>query len=274
MKKIFLYSLAISFSICIYALTFAEEFGNVNFPEGSVSFADIVVSYSPTAGVKSPFNDPNQALGPPNFTSSDKGDYVALGDEGTLIVKFTDNSLTTSGDETLDLWIFEIGGAIEPTEISISTDGTNWINVGHAGGSTSGIDIDSYIDNGVIPGEKYSYVLLRDMLPHQSGSPDTGADIDAIGAISSSSPVHDCIDSDKDGVIDEWDQCPDTKEGSWINSSGCPATGLYTEEQMNQMVSSILLWGDINGDNKISLIEAIKALRVTSGITEPAIKNE
>ena len=79
-------------------------------------------------------------------------------------------------------------------------------------------------------------------------------------------------DSDNDGVPDERDTCPNTPQNSWVNKNGCPASGLYTEEQMNQMVQAILTWGDINGDKKIDLSEAIHALRVTSGITTPAIK--
>jgi len=80
------------------------------------------------------------------------------------------------------------------------------------------------------------------------------------------------MDSDKDGVIDQWDECPSTASDSFVNKIGCTPQGLYTEDQMNQMVNSILLWGDTNGDNKINLIEAIKALRITSGVTEPNIK--
>jgi len=92
---------------------------------------------------------------------------------------------------------------------------------------------DSYIELGVVLWEKYSYIKLRDKLPHQSNSeyPDTGADIDAIGAISSSSPITTtCFDSDEDGVIDDWDKCPNTINGSWINSIGCPAQGLYIQK--------------------------------------------
>ena len=81
-----------------------------------------------------------------------------------------------------------------------------------------------------------------------------------------------CTDSDSDGVPDQWDTCPDTPTNSWVNKSGCPASGFYTEEQMNQMVEAILTWGDTDGDKKITLIEAIQALRVTLGVTEPAIK--
>ncbi|KPA15374.1 conserved hypothetical protein, secreted [Candidatus Magnetomorum sp. HK-1] len=79
-------------------------------------------------------------------------------------------------------------------------------------------------------------------------------------------------DNDNDGVIDQWDNCPKTPINSIVNKLGCTIQGLYTEEQMNQMVSSILSWGDTNGDNKINLIEAIKALRITSGVTEPSHK--
>jgi len=79
-------------------------------------------------------------------------------------------------------------------------------------------------------------------------------------------------DSDNDGVIDSIDKCPDTASGSYTDKDGCPASGLYTQEQLNNVISEILLWGDIDGDKKISLSEAVHALQVTSGITEPAIK--
>jgi len=76
-------------------------------------------------------------------------------------------------------------------------------------------------------------------------------------------------DSDNDGVVDLLDKCPDTSSGSYTDSDGCPASGLYSEEQMNDLVKAILTWGDTDGDKKITLIEAIHALRITSGITEP-----
>ena len=79
-------------------------------------------------------------------------------------------------------------------------------------------------------------------------------------------------DTDSDGVIDIWDMCPNTPQNSYIDKTGCHISGLYTEEQMNEMVQKILSWGDLNNDNKISLIEAIKALRITSGVTEPSLK--
>jgi len=82
-----------------------------------------------------------------------------------------------------------------------------------------------------------------------------------------------CIDSDNDGVPDQWDLCPNTSPGSYVDRNGCPAIGLYSEEQVNKMVKNILAWGDIDGDNKIGLSEVIYALRVVSGLTEPSIIN-
>jgi len=105
------------------------------------------------------------------------------------VVKFTDNSLTTSGDATKDLWIFEIGGAVEQSNIAISTNGIDWIDLGPLNGGTRGIDIDAFIGSGVTLGARYSYVQIVDLLPHQSGSPFAGADIDAIGAATSAAPA-------------------------------------------------------------------------------------
>jgi len=42
-----------------------------------------------------------------------------------------------------------------------------------------------------------------------------------------------CKDSDNDGVSDLWDKCPDTPAGSYVDKNGCPATGLYTQAQLD-----------------------------------------
>ena len=76
-----------------------------------------------------------------------------------------------------------------------------------------------------------------------------------------------CIikDSDSDGVPDQWDKCPGTTSSSLTDSHGCKVSGLYTDEQVNQMVNQILDW-DINKDGKIGLVEAIDIIRATSGV--------
>ena len=92
---------------------------------------------------------------------------------------------------------------------------------------------------------------------------------DGFGPVIDNVSVATINDSDSDGVIDQWDQCPDTPADSCTNRHGCICNEFYTEEQMNQMVSNILTWGDTNNDGKIGLAEAIRALRITSGVTQP-----
>lgn len=156
-------------------------YSGVTFPDGDISFADIVISYAPGGDVGSPHDDPNRSLGAPN------GQFTSLGDNGVLIVQFTDNSLTTSGDATADLHIFEVGAAVERFNVAISQNLTTWIDLGNLLGQPTSIDIDGAA--GVVPFAQYSYVRLTDVSPNQSGSPFGEADIDAIGAISSAPPA-------------------------------------------------------------------------------------
>lgn len=146
----------------------------VYFPLGELSFADRVVEYKPTK-VPDYAKDPNDALGPPNYTSGDDN-YVSLGNNGSLTLQFTDNYLVDI--EGPDLWIFEIGPQVEPTNVAISKDGVNWIHVGKVEGGTSGIDIGPKVQ----PGDRFSYVKLMDANARKSND---GADIDAVGAIGS-----------------------------------------------------------------------------------------
>jgi hypothetical protein len=169
----------------------AELFGGVEFPDGTVSFADAVVRFDPGSYVTNSCMNTALALGAPNYKGIDDcSTFVSLGNGGSLVLQFTDNSLTTSGDSHADLWIFEIGGAVEATDVYISQDGRTWISVGRVGGSVSGVDIDAYIGRGVVLGQRYTYVKLVDD-EDQSYQTEmyAGADIDAVGAISSAAPV-------------------------------------------------------------------------------------
>ncbi|ENO75174.1 hypothetical protein C664_17837 [Thauera sp. 63] len=112
---------------------------------------------------------------------------MSLGAGGRLVLRFTDNSLTGSGDNGLDLWIFEVGPDVEDTIVDISKDGSNWFNVGSVFGATSGIDIDAF---GFGTSDFFSYIRLTDVLTEGATTGTTvGADIDAVGAISSAPPV-------------------------------------------------------------------------------------
>ena len=87
------------------------------------------------------------------------------------------------------LWIFEVGPDVEDTFVDISKDGANWFSVGKVAGATAGIDIDAY---GFGTSDFFSYVRLTDDTDEgeQGNGQTVGADIDAVGAISSAPPVN------------------------------------------------------------------------------------
>lgn len=188
----------------------AEEFGDVEFPQGEKSFADAVVGFTPgTYGVDNPYSNTSKSLGVPDFQGGNAtipDTAVSLGNGGTLVLQFNDNSLTTSGDNDFDLWIFEVGSLVEKMSVYISKEGTNWIDVGIIEGATSGVDIDAHIGNGVVLGEKYSYVkLIDDKDDNVQTDASAGADIDAVGAISSAPPVATTTLTFKWPGNDQWD---------------------------------------------------------------------
>jgi hypothetical protein len=155
----------------------------ITFPQGAASFADVVASYSPGANVGGTYADPTAALGLPDYNRSAGVGAASLGVGGSLVLRFTDNSLTTSGDSTADLHVFEVGSAVEFFNVAISRDGVNYLDLGTVRGQPTSLDIDSVA--GVVAGGLYSWVRLSDVAPNQSGFPFGEADIDAVGAISS-----------------------------------------------------------------------------------------
>ncbi len=170
----------------------ATIFHGVDFPGGAASFADSVVSYDPAFGggtvPGAPYQDTSQALGIPNYPEGPDPEYVSLGAGGRIVLRFTDNSLTGSGDAGFDLWVFEIGPDVEDTFVDISKDGTTWFSVGKVFGATSGINIDAF---GFGTSDFFSFVRLTDDIAEGDKSGATvGADIDAVGAISSAPPVN------------------------------------------------------------------------------------
>jgi hypothetical protein len=184
--RLFVELVAGSFLFGFIGITNATIIGGVDFPNGEVSFADSVYAYSPGPDVGTGYDDPNAALGIPDYSGADNT-AVSLGDGGFLTLQFTDNSLTTSGDDALDLWIFEVGAVTEWMNVAISTNAIDWIGLGDVLGQPTGIDIDGI--SGVTLGTRYSYVRISDILPNQTNSPFGEADIDAVGAISSAPPI-------------------------------------------------------------------------------------
>jgi hypothetical protein len=164
--------------------------GGLFYRNGDISFADSVVSYDPRAGggpvPLAGLQDASLALGAPNYTSvgeprPNQG-VVSLGRGGVLVVRFDDNILTGSDDSSPDLAVYEVGSA-ELVRVEVSSDGVTYTSVGTASFNSPLIDIDQYGFNSL---SQLYFVRLTDERDEGGITGDSvGADIDAVGAISS-----------------------------------------------------------------------------------------
>lgn len=166
--------------------------GGVEFPQGSISFADAATFYDPAFGGGNvpglAYQGTDNALGVPDYVGSNgcasqaSCTFLTLGAGGRVVLRFIDNVLTGSDSAAFDLWIFEIGPDVEDTTVDVSVNGTTWFSVGMVTGSTRGIDLDAF---GFGTASAFSYVRLTDVLGEGATTGTTvGADIDAVGAIS------------------------------------------------------------------------------------------
>ncbi len=170
----------------------------VFLPLGDLSFADGVVKFesgSPAAAHEKD-RQPQEAPGIPDYDEAGGDRSLTLGCGGTVILRFVDNVLTDVDGR--DLYIFEIGPAVEPTGLAISTHGERWIDVGRVAGGKAAVDLAAL----AAPGEFYYYVRLQD---DRSGCDGgwPGADIDAVAAIGSS--VRFSLESSVLFDFDRWD---------------------------------------------------------------------
>jgi outer membrane protein OmpA-like peptidoglycan-associated protein len=164
--------------------TYTDSRGKaIVFPLGDASFADEVVSF--VVGTPAPRDkrwvNTETVLGPPDWnrkTALTKPANISLGCAGVLTVRFTDNVLHDVPGP--DLYVFEVGPAVEPMTLAISPDGSTWSEIGDIRGGTATIDIAGKVK----PGDRFRYVRVTD-LKRGCGGPYSGADVDAIGAIGS-----------------------------------------------------------------------------------------
>lgn len=155
----------------------------VYLPLGRLSFADRVIRYVPGQPDGGPlYSIQEEALGEPDFIAH--GDILSnshcltLGCGGHVVLQFVDNVLIDRSGP--DLYIFEVGMSIEPTNVEISVNGEDWIDVGQAPGGTAAIDIGPHVE----PNQHFRFVRITDLRSDCRGTPP-GADIDAVAAIGS-----------------------------------------------------------------------------------------
>jgi len=135
------------------------------------AFATRVVSFS--WGEKWT-KDPDH-MTPENILGTPEGENLCLGKKGQIVLEF---SVDIVDNEGLDIYVFEVGPDVEPTSVEVSVDGSEWIYVGDADGSLSGVDL-----NGVTPkGARYHYVRITD-LGKFGNSNHPGADIVAVAGL-------------------------------------------------------------------------------------------
>lgn len=165
-------------------------YSNQVFNIGDLAFADAAPVYSPQfGGGPSPLAGldlPANAIGAPNFSGSGEpvaGEgVVSLGRGGQMVLQFTDNLLTGSGDANPDLVVFEVGDS-EEVLVEVSADGNRYTSVGRASAASPTIDLDAF---GFNRNSRLAFVRLTDVSNQGSVTGDSvGADIDAVGALSS-----------------------------------------------------------------------------------------
>jgi hypothetical protein len=162
------------------------------YADGALSFGDVAPAnlYNPRAGGGpvpiAGLQVPGNAVGAPDYTGIGEPlpgqGAVSLGRGGVLVVQFTDNFLTGSDDVRPDLAVYEVG-LPELVRVEVSPDGVNYTSVGTASFNNRYIDLDQFGFNSL---SQLQFVRLTDEPGDGPTSGDSvGADIDAVGALSS-----------------------------------------------------------------------------------------
>jgi len=162
------------------------------YADGALSFGDVAPAnlYNPRAGGGpvpiAGLQVPGNAVGAPDYTGIGEPipgqGVVSLGRGGVLVVQFTDNFLTGSNDVRPDLAVYEVG-LPELVRVEVSPDGVNYTSVGTASFNNRYIDLDQFGFNSL---SQLQFVRLTDEPGDGPTSGDSvGADIDAVGALSS-----------------------------------------------------------------------------------------
>lgn len=194
----------------------------------SQTFADVVLSYNPVCPENHDpiVSNPQNAIGSPNyvlpvFPAAFGTGFVSLGEGGSIELGFVDNILVNSGDSDSDLYVFEVGTDIESMMVDLRPINTQTIDILIANGY-SDLDLDGYYEiatiagatssldlDALIPGQafgilKFDAIILTDVLNTTGCLGSSGADIDAVCALTSMAAeiCDNDIDDDGDGLVD------------------------------------------------------------------------
>lgn len=187
-----------------------------------LSFADYVLEYAPRCPDNNEMQNPVLALGVSDYLGPGTiNNFVSLGEGGVIKLGFENNLLVNSGNSDPDVWIFEIDQAVEAMFVELhpfdnatlsellasnlmDTDADGYFEFGRVEGSTSSLDLDAVISGFPAAALKFNAIKLIDIEDRDCSGITSGADLDAVCALSSI-PLEVCgneIDDDQDGFID------------------------------------------------------------------------
>jgi len=206
--------------------------------EDGLSFADEVIEYENNCS-NNIATDPTQALGVPDYSGD--LEHITLG-AGFIKLGFTNNTLINSGNEEPDLFVFEVGPAVEGSAIELrplnsstediliansilDSDGDGFYEFGTIGGSTASVDIDSFFDGLETNSLQFDAIKIFDFEGGCGGS-TPGPDIDAVCALSSTpcaigSPCDDGDEMTENDVFNANCECV----GEPVEIAGCMEAG-------------------------------------------------
>ena len=176
-------------------------------PDGR-SFADTVLFFDQNCGNQ--VGELVNALGVADWSEEDTSlpSILSLGKGGVLRLGFTNNQMTNSGTTAPDLWVFEVGVAAERSSLALRPVdmatrsrciaagledmlGDGYFTIGIIEGSTTGFDVDAVLPGFAEGDLRFDAIELRDDQDGDCAGATTGADIDAVCALSTAPPI-DC----------------------------------------------------------------------------------
>ena len=187
-----------------------------------ISFADYLIDYQSGCTTSDP--DPEGALGINDLRvfMGDEPEVVFLGDSGFIKLGFSNNLITNSGDDQLDIWVFEVGSLVEAITIAIRPKGDHTIaqleannfydngdgfyTVIDLGGATSGFDIDAIIPDQNPESLLFDAIQITDVADVGCIGTAPGADIDAVCALFFVETDCNCIPNGT-AIIDDCGEC-------------------------------------------------------------------
>lgn len=165
-----------------------------------LSFADEVIFADSACANENTHLNAQTALGVSDYFLLPDDTYISLGDGGMIILGFSNNVITNSGDTDADVYVFEGGTVAEPFMVALrpydvptvnnlfaaglTIDADGFFEFSQLAGFTSSLDIDLFASGYAAGDLKFDAIKITDLEGACNGA-TPGAEIDAVCALSS-----------------------------------------------------------------------------------------